>query len=58
MNRRSIRRLREQLERYHLGEFADEAELDAEIERELNKMHPEERERFLEEFAAEHGLKL
>jgi hypothetical protein len=44
------------LDRRHqeaLGEFADEAELDAAIEGELSQMSPEEAERCIREFAAE-----
>lgn len=53
MNRHS--RLR-RLERAFFGGFASEAALDAAIDAELNKLEPEERERFLLEFMRDEGL--
>jgi hypothetical protein len=53
MNRHA--RLR-RLERAFFGGDASETELDAAIEAELDKLEPEERERFLLEFLREEGL--
>ena len=47
-----IRRLERALSRG----FTSQADLDAAIEAELNKMEPEERERFWHEFLREQGL--
>jgi hypothetical protein len=57
-NRDTVRRLRERLQTHLLGEFENESGLDQAIEAELARMTPEESSRVLEEFAAEHGLKL